>query len=424
LSAATSLQERGYSGELTLLERAPFLGGRTSTVDYRGNRLDLGQHMHVSGFDYYLNFLSRIGLDERIRTQTGLEAEFRDRSGLKGKVEGSSLPPPLHLASSMINFPFISFRDKASLAGPLISALLFEYNDDDNRISFGDWLRRRGATERSIERLWNQIIVPTLNARVDEVSVPMGMMILKRVLLDKGGGKLGRLDCELGEIGLKASEFVESRGGEVRLSSPVISIEPSGDGDCLIELAGGEELTSEVVLSAVPGHHLEKILSEEVLSKFSRPFWNLEWNSILNIHLFFSRSVMDQEFFGFLEGTAGWVFNVDWNGPNSGEHICLTMSDPGEMEDKDSGELIDLVLKDLSRALPAIKRTDLTDSVVLHQPKATFKPGPSSTAKRPSQDPEVPGLILAGDWTDTGWPSTMEGAVRSGYHAAEKVLSC
>lgn len=422
LAAATRLLVRGYDGELILLERAPFLGGRVSTIDYKGHRLDLGQHMHVSGFEAYLEFLTRIGLEDKIRTQPSLEAEFRDGSGKRGTVEGSNILPPFHLASSLINFPFISTIDKFSLAGPLISALLFDYEGDDRQVSFGDWLRRRGTTERSIERLWNQIIIPTLNAPVDKVSVAMGMMILKRVLLDKGGGKLGRLDGSLAQIGEKASDFIESLGGTVRLSSPVHSIDPAGDGMCRVELSDGGLVESEIVLSAVPGHRLERILSEETLNKFTSPFWNLEWNSILNVHLFFSDSVMDREFFGFLEGTAGWVFNVNWNESNSGKHVCLTLSDPGDLEDMNSDDLISLVNQELSAPLPRIKEASLVDSAVLHQPKATFVPEPGSSSFRGSQNPEIPGLYVAGDWTDTGWPSTMEGAVRSGYLAADEIL--
>ncbi len=422
LAAATRLLDRGYKGELVLLERSPFLGGRTSTVGYKGHRLDLGQHMHVSGFEFYLEFLTKVGLRDKINTQPRLEAEFRDGSGRRGEIKGSSIPAPFHLASSMISFPFISPDDKISLAGPILSALLVDYDEDDRRFSFGDWLRRRGTTEKSIERLWNQIIIPTLNARVDEVSVPMGMMILKRVLLDKGGGRLGRLDGNLAEIGKKASDFIKNHGGRVELSSPVTLVDPAGDGKCRVELSNGEVVESEIVLSAVPGHRLEDILTETTLNRFSSPFWNLEWNSILNVHLFLSESVMEQKFFGFLEGTAGWVFDVDWSGPDSGKHLCLTLSDPGELEDIETDELVDLVKRELSAPLPGIKRASLTDSVVLHQPRATFKPQPGSSVSRPPQNPGIPGLILAGDWTDTGWPSTMEGAVRSGYYAANELL--
>jgi len=422
LSAVTEIVNRGYEGELTLLERSPFLGGRASTLAYGEHRLDIGQHMHVSGFEFYLELLKKIGLEDEIRTQQRLEAEFRDGSGLRGKVEGSDLPPPFHLALSMIKFPFISLGDKISLAGPLLSALLFDYGEEDGRISFGDWLKRRGATKRSIERLWNQIVVPTLNARVQEVSVPMGMMILKRVLLDRSGGKLGRLDCHLSQIGTKAAEFAERRGANIELSSPVTRIETALTGKVGVELKNGERKETEVVLSAVPGHKLVELLPDNTLDKFSQPFWNLEWNSIINVHLFFSEPVMEQEFFGFLEGTAGWVFNVDWNEPTSGRHVCLTLSDPGELEDMTGDELVELVKRELSEPLPKIKEASLADSVVLRQPRATFKPLPGSSDKRPPQDPGIPGLFLAGDWTDTGWPATMEGAVRSGYYAADEIL--
>ncbi len=421
LAASTSLLDQGYDGELVLLEKAPRVGGRTGFIEYGDRTLDLGQHMHVSGFDYYRKFMTGIGLADDLATQESLDVEFRDKSGRVGRVRSNELPPPFHLISATYGFPFISFFDKLSLIGPLFSSLLTNSRVEGRNESFGDWLRRRGASEKSIARLWNQIIVPTLNASVDEVSVKMGLMILKRVLLDKRGGRLGRLEGSLAKIGRAAVEFIEAKGGQVRTSHPVERVEKD-NGEYVVRLNDGGEISSEAVLSAVPGHALKKVLSESLLDKFSHPFWELEWNSIINVHLFFDEKVMEADFFGFLEGTAGWVFNVSRDSEERGKHVCLTISDPGELENLAPEELVEKVRIDLSSPLPAIKDAELLDSVALYQPRATFKASPESKALRPPQNPPEKGLFLAGDWTDTGWPATMEGAVRSGYLCAREVL--
>ncbi|MFP4631249.1 MAG: hydroxysqualene dehydroxylase HpnE [Candidatus Acetothermia bacterium] len=421
LSASAKILEEGYSGELVLLEKSPSLGGRTASIDYRGRTLDLGQHMHVSGFEFYRKFLSLVGLSDNLRTQSRLDVEFRDKSGRVGRVRSNRLPPPFHLLLATFRFPFMSFMDKLSLVGPVVSALAFGQDNDPGDVSFGSWLRKRGASERSIRRLWNQVIVPTLNAEVDEVSISMGLMILRRVLLDRQGGKLGRLNGSMGRIGEKTGDFIEGKGGEVRTSGQVVEIEPGEGSQNLIRLKGGDEVKADLVLSAVQGHVLEKLLPDSTLASFSNPFWRLDWNSIINVHLFFRESVMEKDFFGFLEGTSGWVFNLANDGSNEG-HICLTISDPGKLEELPSDELVSQVRRDLSVPLPSIREAELTDSVVLHQPRATFVPSPESKELRPPQNPAPEGLYLAGDWTDTGWPATMEGAVRSGYYAAEELL--
>ncbi len=422
LAAGTRILAGGYDGKLILLEKSPTLGGRTGSIDYRGKKLDLGQHMHVSGFDFYRKFITQIGLDDKLRTQSRLDVEFRDNDGLTGRVESNGLPPPFHLLSALYRFPFITLPDKLRLAGPMIPALLFDYEDNSRDLSFGEWLRKKGASERSIDKLWNQIIVPTLNAPVDEVSLRMGMMILKRVLLDRQGGRLGRLDAPMGTIGEAAASFIADRGGEVRTASPVEEIRLEAEGEHLVRLADGSTVKAGAVLSAVPGHGLKNLLSDSALERFSRPFWRLDWNSIVNIHMMFAESVMEEEFFGYLEGTAGWVFNVSYNGEGAGKHICLTVSDPGELEEMEPEELVERVRRDLASPLPEIASASLKDSVVLYQPRATFKVSPGSASLRPPQNPVHERFFLAGDWTDTGWPSTMEGATRSGYRAAAEVL--
>ncbi len=422
LAAGTRILDGGFEGDLHLLERSPSLGGRTGSLEYGDRILDLGQHMHVSGFDYYQKFLERIGLKDRFWTQSRLDVEFRDGDGRTGRVKSSRFPPPFHLASAFVDFPFISLKDKLSLAGPLLPALLFDYRENSKSISFGDWLRNRGASEASINKLWNHIIVPTLNSGVDEVSVEMGMMILKRVLLDKQGGRLGRLHDPMVSIGEEAAGFIKENGGRVSTSSPVGEIILKEKGKHLVQLRDGRTVETEIVISAVPGHRLETMLSDSALDRFEHPFWRLEWNSIINVHLMFAESVMEEKFFGYLEGTAGWVFNVEHEGERSGRHICLTISDPGELEELDPDDLVEKVKRELTSPLPDIKRTKMEDSIAIYQPRATFKVTPASNSLRPPQNPAQERFFLAGDWTDTGWPSTMESAVRSGYYAADAVL--
>lgn len=422
LSAAVKIQKSYPNYDLHLFEKSPTLGGRTNSVHYKGKEIDIGQHLHVYDFHSYRRFIREIGLGEKLYTQPTLNAQFRGNSGLKGTITGSILPPPIHLLPSIIRFPFLTKMEKLSSVLPAAKAALSSNKTDNEEISFGTWLKKQGVRESTRNKLWNSIVVPTLNATVDRVSKDMGLMILRRVLLDKDEGRLGYLKSPLVDIGRYAKDYIEDRGGKVETEQGVADIDRSHRGFSL-KFASGKITRTNSLISAVPAPELEEMLSESIMQEFSCKFFQLSWNSIANVHLFYDLPVMDRDFFGMMEGIRGWVFNVRWDGSDPGTHICVSISDPGKLYDLPGPDLTETVSDQIETVLPRADSNELVDSLVIKRPRATILVDPGSGSLRPPATTPVESFYLAGDWTDTGWPSTMEGAVKSGINAADALIT-
>ncbi|MFW6048746.1 MAG: hydroxysqualene dehydroxylase HpnE [Candidatus Bipolaricaulota bacterium] len=422
ISAAIKVQEELDGVDLRLVEKGAHLGGRAGSVDYRGHKLDVGQHLHVNAFEYYRCLLEKIGLSGQLFTQPSLSAEFRDLTGRKGHVYTTDLFPPLHLLPSLARFPFISKTQKLRAVIPALRATLGLEGRKGREISFEDWLQGNGVRDSSIDKLWNAFIVPTLNAPCSEVNVDMGMMILKRVLLDKAGGRLGYLEAPLSRIGDAAKKTIESRGGTVTTEKVASSIEGRAEGGFRVGFSDGDQLSADALVLAVPAYVASDLVSTGIRNQLLTPFWDLRWNPIINVHLFYDRPVTDIDFFGLIDGVGGWVFNVSWDGFEPGSHLCVSISDPGDLFNLPPDQLCELVLEQLEMVVPGARSAAPDDRLVIKRPRATILTAPGSGRLRPPASTPVDKLFFAGDWTDTGWPSTMEGAVRSGVNAGAEVI--
>lgn len=421
LSTSVKILHNLKSVDLKLIEKASCLGGRTKSIDHKGTKIDIGQHLHVNGFEQYKEFLELIGLSDKLYTQNRLQVDFRDETGTSNTITSGRLPAPFHLLSSFIHNPFLSSRQKFENLLPGFKAVLQFTPDNSEDMAFGHWLRSNGVSETSIQNFWDSFIVPTLNASSDKVSTDMGMMILKRVLLNKREGKLGYLKAPLSTIGEGARDFIETLGGQVSLKEEVRSLTMS-DNSLKLSNRAGENFRSDVVVAAVPAYQLENIITQPVKNVFSHSFWDLTWNPIVNVHLFYDRPVMQKDFFCVITGKESWVFNVHWDDYNPGTHLCVSISNPGDRVTHSSDKLTKTLTSQLENVLPEIENAQLVDSLVIKQPRATILTHPGSNKLRPPTQTKVQNFFLAGDWTDTGWPSTMESAVRSGFKAADQVI--
>jgi len=421
LSASVKILANLDSVDLQLIEKSLSLGGRTKSIDYKGTKIDVGQHLHISGFEQYKKLLAIIGLSNKLYTQGKLLTEFRDETGTSNIITSACLPAPFHLLPSFIKYPFLSPKQKLEAIIPSLQAILQLTPDDNENMTFGDWLRASGVSQASILRFWDSFITPTLNASSDKVSIEMGTMIVKRVLLNKHNGKLGYLTAPLSKIGERSRDFIETSGGQVTLEEEITSVDIS---DSSLELSNnsGETFKSDIVVAAVPAYRLENIVTQPMRNFSFQAFWDLTWNPIINIHLFYDRPVMHKDFFCMITGIESWVFNVHWDQYDAGTHLCVSISNPGDRIRYSSGKLVKTATRQLEKVLPKIENAQLVEDLVIKEQKATILTHPGSNKLRPPAETKTPNLFLAGDWTDTGWPSTMESAVRSGFKAADKVI--
>jgi zeta-carotene desaturase len=453
LSAGIALAESGY--RVRLFERRPFLGGRaTSYVLPSGEQVDNCQHVTLGCCTNLEDFYCRVGATHKLRFFDRLI--FVDARGRRGIVKPSFLPAPFHLALSFAFFPLLGWKDKQA-----IRRAMMEIVRAGGRLSAGDaadgltmleWLRRHGQTQRAIERYWRVVLVSALDEELDRADARYGIAVFwKAFLANRRGCRMGVPAVPLAELYDGCRGVIERLGGEVHLRAPVRSVVVADGRLRSVQLDEGREESADFYVLAVPHDAVGALLPREVAGRSAAiaGLANLRVSPITGVHLWFDRVVLRDPFLTMLGTTSQWVFNKSalYGGADreeavlhqklppektdaeaklvgaSVQYLQIVISASYDLVGKTRQEIIDLCLEELSRALPAAREARLVKATVVKEASATFSPAPSCDRWRPGQKGPVAGLYLAGDWTATGWPATMEGAVRSGYLAAEAILA-
>jgi zeta-carotene desaturase len=435
LAAGVALADSGW--RVRLFEQRPFLGGRaTSYVLPDGEHVDNCQHVTFGCCTNLEDFYRRVGCADKIKVFDRLL--LLDPQGRTGQFQAGFLPAPLHIMGSFASFSPLSLWDKLSIGRAMLDILRYQGKPPDIQepggISMLEWLRRRGQTKRAIDRFWRVVLVSALSEELDRIDARYGIDVFwKTVLSNRTGYRMGIPGIPLAELydGCKAE--IERRGGEVALRAPVRGLRIENGELAGIRFDGGREESADAYVFAVPHTALAELLPESV--KQSDPaLGNLDKIKvapITGVHFWFDRTVMREPFVTLLDTTTQWIFNktalyadsnAKWSQPAFGQYLQLVISASYDLLQKSRQEIIDLCLAEVRQALPAAHKAELLKATVIKEAAATFSPEPGVDRWRPQQQTSVPHLFLAGDWTATGWPATMEGAVRSGYLAAEALL--
>jgi len=444
LSCAVALAEAGF--RVRLLEKRPHLGGRaTSYTLPDGSEVDNCQHVTLECCTNLSDFYRRVGAEGKIRFYDRLY--FVDAQGRRSTIEAAPLPAPLHMAPSFVLFDALSFGDKRSIAGGLMAIALAGGDPPGiEGISMLDWLHREKQTPGAIERYWRVVLVSALDEELARTDARYGIAVFwKAFLANKRGYRVGIPTVPLGELYQGCRQAVEKRGGEVRTRGGVREIRVSNRGFAGAVLEDGSEISADACVAATTHDVLIKMLPPEMTSE-SGPLEglnHLRTSPITGVHFWYDRTVMTEPFLTLLDHTTQWVFNktllcangtADHGGSRptmradnkegSGEqYLQLVISASYGLVQRSRQEIIDLCRRELADALPATREAVLRKATVIKEINATFSPEPGVDRWRPAQRSSVKDLYLAGDWTRTGWPATMEGAVRSGYLAAEALLA-
>jgi squalene-associated FAD-dependent desaturase len=405
LAAAVELVDAGV--EVTLYESRPRLGGATFSFERNGLWLDNGQHVALRCCTAYLAFLERIGSAHLLPLQPRLNVPVLREGKERSSISRTKLPPPLHLAPSLLTYSPLSTRER--LAAVRAALALKRLDPDDAALdaeSFGAWLRAHGQSANAIAALWNLIALPTLNLPADEASLAAAVKVFRTGLLDAS---------EAADIGIPAAPFrqlhadpaqaaIEARGGRVHLSSLVHA-------DDLDEL-----LARGPVVLAVPPHAAAEFVPVDVDGLGASP--------IVNLHVHYDRRVLDVPLAAALDSPVQFVFDRTLaSGARDGQLLAVSLSHAVEEIELLVAALRERYLPALERLLPAARGATVIDFAATHEPRATFRVAPGTRQLRPGPYTERAGLFLAGAWTDTGWPATMESAVRSGVVAARAALA-
>ncbi len=439
LAAATSLADHGC--RVTLLEARPRLGGRASsfTDSASGLVLDTCQHVSMGCCTNFAHLCRTLGVDHFLEPQPALF--FMTPDGRITRWETARWPAPLHQLPAFISAHFLTLREKIRV-GRALAALWRDDRRDDP--PFAEWLAEHGQTPELIRRFWDVVLVSALNEATKNVGFRYARQVFVEAFLkDRRGGVVQVPSVPLVKFySEKVPEYLTARGSTVRLNAAVESVQFDQGRAVGVRLRTGETLQADACLLAVPFDRIPSLLPGDLVEQEPalRNLRCLHTSPITSVHLWYDRPVLPNEpgrrgiprplpHVVLIGGISQWVFNRGKTGPE--EYylqvvISASASVNGQRE-RSSGlsvseAVLDLVRDEIVRLFPACKTARLKRSRVIVEKSATFSVRPGVDELRPRQKTGLPGLYLAGDWTRTGWPATMEGAVRSGYLAAEAIL--
>lgn len=428
LAAAEALSARKHP--VTVLEARPRLGGRASSFEDKttGTQIDNCQHVSLGCCTNFRHFCDRAGLRSAFRTEQ--ELTFIGADGRRSRFNASRLPAPLHLATAFGRLRFLSLRDKIAIARGL-SALAKADARSLEQEPFDSWLARHRQTENTVNRFWHVVIVSALSESLERVSAAQARKVFVDTFLANRHGWMMQVPTvpldELYETRLTAC--LERQKALVRTGAGVRALIAHEGRIAAVELRNGERIEGDEFILAVP-HHLVRPLIPDAMA--ARPEFDdldqLETAPISSVHLWFDRPITDLPHAVLVERLSQWLFNrtalQSSEPPADGRYYYqIVISASRELDGTPSRDAVAAVVDELREIWPAVSEAQLIHSRLVTEHRAVFSPLPGSEQYRPSQQSPVENLQFAGDWTRTGWPATMEGAVRSGYLAAENVLA-
>ncbi|GIW87378.1 MAG: phytoene dehydrogenase [Isosphaeraceae bacterium] len=424
LAAAVALADRGL--RLTVLESRPWLGGRAGSFSDPavGGWVDLCQHVAMGCCTNLEDYCARIGTQNQFRTLPGVRFLARDAPPSIWKAD--PLPAPLHLARAFWSSRFLSWGDKVRIAQAL--GRLIRSRPSQPR-PIGLWLSEHGQTPRTIRRFWEPILVSALNDRLDRLDLASARQVFVDGFVKNRHAHIVRIPTVplARVIGEPAAAWLRARGVELRTGVAAVGIECEPEGAVeRVRLRDGGAIEADFVVLAVPFHRVADLVGAALRARIPALAHLDQFQAmpITGIHLWFDQMVVPVDHAALIDLTLHWVFNHGKfsTATASGQYVQCVVSASTELAAQPNEAVIRIALDDLARFWPEARPERLRAWRVVTEHRATFAPRPGIERIRPPQRTSIDGLFLAGDWTQTGWPSTMEGAVRSGYLAAEAIL--
>ncbi|MHC5020058.1 MAG: hydroxysqualene dehydroxylase HpnE [Planctomycetota bacterium] len=431
ITAALGAVERGW--HVTLCESRPFLGGKIYSLPAGpkappGTEVDNGQHVYMRCCTRFIALLERLGAGGDARLLSPLDVPVLSPDGVRARLKAWPLPAPLHMAWSLLRYRPLTLGERWKLgrAARAVQRVTAAERAALDGVPFADWLAQHGQSDNAIARFWDIFIVSTLNVPCREASTALALMVLNDGLFStRDAGEIGISTVGLSRlIPERAVDRLAEQGAEIRTRTRVSQLTLDGAGERVtgVTLAGGNPVEADAVVLAVPHTRLPSLLPEPWgTDPFFADAPKLGASPILNIHLGFDRPVTGDWFFALYDSPVHWVFNkgrILGDAGQDGRYLSLTTSAAARATRGAKDGVLEEALTALRRALPAAREARVEWSRVVVEGDATFAARPGSQQyRRPAATP-VGGLLLAGAWTDTGWPATMEGAVRSGEAAA------
>jgi squalene-associated FAD-dependent desaturase len=424
-SAATVLAGRG--ARVLVLEARPGLGGRASafTDPATGERVDNGQHILMGCYTETLAFLDRVGAGDRVKWQSGLKVAMIDRAGRHSELSLPALPSPLNFLAGVLAWDALSWPERFSVLK--IGSLLRSGRTEPFGYSVREWLLKNGQAPRLLELFWEPLALAALNQSIDQAEALHFLRVLERVFgPDPAAAALVLPAVPLDEMYAEpARRWLEERGSEVRVNAPARVIVDRAGG--AVRVTGvrvrDEVIAAPIVVSTVPWHAFHALFDEapvelrETIDNATR----LGSLPIVTMNLWFDRAVMHEPLVGLPGRHFQWVFDRRAIVGGAASHLSLISSGAESIVARTNDELTTLALAEVRAALPRARAAQLKKSVAVREKRSTFSLAPDAPP-RPATMTAIEGLLLAGDWIDTGLPATIESAVLAGRLAAEAAI--
>ncbi len=449
IAAALDCADAGAS--VTLVEVRRRLGGAAYSFERDGLQMDNGQHVFLRCCVAYRALLGRLGSEQLTAVQPRLEIPVLKPGAVSTTLRRGPLRAPLHLAGALARYPHLTPLQRLGAARAAFSLMRLDANDAAlDTLTFGEWLARHGQGPQAVDALWDLVALPTLNLRAAEASLALAAFVFRTGLLSAAdAGDIGFHEGTLGKIiGEPAQQTLFDAGVEVRLGWRAERLEKTadglkvhgrgardGDGDGRGDGDGNgdgrddgdgkglEDLSAEAVVLALP-HTRAATLLEPLLGDSARALGGLGSSPIVNLHVVYDRIVCDEPFVAGVGTPVQYVFDrsVAAGAPAGCQYLAVSLSGADREMAMSVARLRERYLPALRELLPRARGAAVELFVATREHAATFRAAPGTAALRPGPRTAVPGLALAGSWTDTGWPATLEGAVLSGHAAAGHVL--
>jgi squalene-associated FAD-dependent desaturase len=402
LAAAAELNDRGC--EVHLFERSRLLGGRATSFEVDGRTVDNGQHVYLACCTEFIDFVQRTGLRDALYLQDRFDVAVY-AGGVRSELRAGDLPPPWQLLGSLVAYRHLSLSGKLRLA----RALLALRRDKNPAGTFDAWLRAHGQDTGTIRAFWEPFMVPALNAPLDRMSAAEAAFVIRTAFLeDRDAARFGYARVPLAEIMEAAAQKLD----RVYRSTAVAAVDASGE-SVAVRLAGGAEERFDAVVLALPPRALERVIGEP--HRFGLPDLSAyEASAIMDVHLWHDRGRLSFDFCALLDSPVQWIFQ------KADGYLCCSLSAAGALVTTPTGDVVAHVWTEVCKALPELAQGRLLRGAATRNPEGTYNARPG--AVRPGTRTRDPKVTIAGSWTATGWPDTMESAVRSGRDAARALI--
>ncbi|MCW2717173.1 hydroxysqualene dehydroxylase HpnE [Pseudonocardia sp.] len=428
ITAALRCADAG--AEVTLFEGRSRLGGVAGSFRRAAGDgvldVDTGQHVFLRCCSAYRGLLDRLGVADLVTLQDRLDIPVHGPGARPGRLRRTGLPAPLHMGAALLGHRPLPLRDRLRLGVAALALRGVDAADPaTDAQSFGAWLGAHGQSPRAVDTLWDLVGIATLNERARGASLALAATVFQLGLLtDAAAGDIGWARVPLGRLHDEAARrALREAGVAVRTSTKVRSLHPADQG-WQIEVEE-EELVMDGVICAVPPPAAHTLLPDGALDL--PPGWveGLGSSPIVNVHVVYDRTVLNTPFAAGIDTPVQWVFDRTGQSglhrvhPAPAQYLAVSLSAADDVIGEPVAVLRERMLPALVALLPAARDAEVLEFFVTREPHATFRPAPGTAALRPPARTALPGLAVAGAWTATGWPATMEGAVRSGEAAAD-----